>query len=450
LGVITLVFENNRPTAFVLPSVINASADSLIEQAVESWNSTRSDFPELGRRYSAREQQEREYFLDDCLDRIERELFRPPRSSADGEIAVARLTSLAVELATCALGIDNPYIDSLLREGFSTIGLELARSARLIDPEVSMADVLQACRNAWTAGALQLLFGRELRLTPALFAYSMLYPYSDNYLDDRAIPAAAKLRFSGRFRARLAGMDVAPDGIREETIWDLVGLIETQYPREHFRGVYDALLEIHRAQQDSIVQMQRKGGDEFPVLRLSVKKGGASVLADAYLATGIPAPKEVSFAFNWGVLLQLSDDLQDLREDYRAGSVTVFSKALSNRESLEFLTNRTFHFSEKVLGAAENLTGGSGILKQLLTASSRSLLIRSVACVAEYYTDGYARELESYSPFRFGFLRDRERRLSKRQKMMGQLFEMVTGSPSEYESGEQRVPRATMLAAPTR
>ncbi len=240
--------------------MINASADSLIEQAVESWNSTRSDFPELGRRYSAREQQEREYFLDDCLDRVEQELFRPPRSSADTELAVARLTTSAVKLATCALGIDHPYVDSLLREGFSTIGLELARSARLIDPEVSMADVLQACRNAWTAGALQLLFGRELRLTPALFAYSMLYPYSDNYLDDKVIPAAAKLRFSGRFRARLAGVDVTPCGVREETIWDLVGLIESQYPREHFPGVYDSLLGIHRAQQDSIVQMERKSG----------------------------------------------------------------------------------------------------------------------------------------------------------------------------------------------
>ncbi|MDQ2776715.1 MAG: hypothetical protein M3Y57_17620 [Acidobacteriota bacterium] len=408
--------------------MIDASSDGLVEQAVESWHSTRSDFPELGRRYSAREQQEREYFLDDCLDRIERELFRLPRSSADAELAVARLTTSAVKLATCALGIDNSYIDSLLREGFSAIGVELARSARLIDPEVSMADVLQACRNAWTAGALQLLFGRELRLTPALFAYSMLYPYSDKYLDDRAVPAGAKLQFSHRFRERLAGVDVAPHGVREETIWDLVGLIETQYPRENFPGVYDSLLAIHRAQQDSIGQMQRKrGSDDFPVLRLSVTKGGTSVVADAYLATGTPTFKEVSFAFNWGVLLQLSDDLQDLRADCRAGSVTVFSKAVSNRESLDELTNRTFHFSEKVLGTAENLAGGSGILKQLLTASSRSLLIRSVACLAEYYADGYARELEAYSPFRFGFLRSRERQFSKRQRAMRQLFEMVAG-----------------------
>ncbi len=35
---------------------------------------------------------------------------------------------------------------------------------------------------------LQLLLGIPVRVTPAIFAYSMLYPYGDNCLDDPAIP----------------------------------------------------------------------------------------------------------------------------------------------------------------------------------------------------------------------------------------------------------------------
>lgn len=52
--------------------------------------------------------------------------------------------------------------------------------------QVTTKDILQASRNAWTARALQMLLGRDMGLTPAIFAYSMFYPYADNYLDDPA------------------------------------------------------------------------------------------------------------------------------------------------------------------------------------------------------------------------------------------------------------------------
>ena len=93
----------------------------------------------------------------------------------------------------------------LLKGGFAAIGTELAREARRFDPAVSTADILQASRNAWTACGLQMLLGRKMRLTPAIFAYSMLYPYTDNYMDDPATPAEAKLGFSARFGRRLEG-----------------------------------------------------------------------------------------------------------------------------------------------------------------------------------------------------------------------------------------------------
>jgi hypothetical protein len=399
----------------------------LSEEALECWQSSRCDFPGLGRQWQEREQQERENLLDGCLGRIEGELRRVPRSSAEAEEAVARLTTSAAALATCALGIEDSYVDSLLREGFSAMGVELARRARELDARVSMADVLQACRNAWTAGALQLLFGREMRLTPALFAYSMLYPYSDNYLDDARVTPEAKLLFSERFRDRLAGENVAAGNSREEIIWRLVGLIESQYPRPAYPGVYESLLQIHRAQQDSIIQA--RGGD-VPVLKLSVTKGGASVLADAFLAAGSLFEEEASFAFQWGVLLQFSDDLQDFREDSKNGSLTLFTKAARDGEPLDALTSRTFHFGANVLAKVDGLACGGNILRELLTRSSRSLLIRSAACAAEFYTPSYVRKLEAYSPFRFEFLRSRERRFARRQKSVRRLFELFAGGES--------------------
>ena len=69
-----------------------------------------------------------------------------------------------------------------------------------------------------------------MRLTPSIFAYSMLYPYTDNYLDDPSTSLAAKLEFSGRFRQRLEGYAIAALNEQEATIWRLVEIIEEEYP----------------------------------------------------------------------------------------------------------------------------------------------------------------------------------------------------------------------------
>jgi hypothetical protein len=50
-------------------------------------------------------------------------------------------------------------------------------------------------------------------------------------------------------------------------------------------------------------------------------------LADACLARGWLDAEESHFSFEWGMLLQLGDGLQDVREDKERGSTTLFSRA---------------------------------------------------------------------------------------------------------------------------
>lgn len=415
---------------------------------MERWHASSADFPELGRRYSAEEQQRREKLLDDWTDSIDRFMRSMPRSRTEAEQTLARITGVVVQLATCALDFEHPHIESLLREGFSQIGTELARCARELDTEVSLTDILQACRNAWTASGLQLLLGIDMRLTPGIFGYSMLYPYSDNYLDDPATSGAAKLRFSTRFRQRLQGEQITPANEREAIIWKLVGLIESQYPRGRYPQVFEALLAIHQAQQESILQMERRRTSELDVLSVSVTKGGTSVLADAYLAAGSLTEREARFAFHWGVLLQLSDDLQDVRQDGRRGSSTLFSQA-AGREPLDQLTNRMFHLAGQVMADIARLPNGSQDLQELLTRSSRTLLIRSAASAPELYSRQYLSEIESYSPFRFAFLRNREQRFFRRARSYARMFDLLIdkmlGGDAPDLHARSKAPAATAL-----
>jgi hypothetical protein len=411
-----------------------------LDETIALWNESSEDFPELGRRFGVNEQEAREAKLDRFLGAVRAELRAIPATRAERGRARERITTAFVEFAGAALDLEDRHIELLLKGGFSGIGTDLGRQARRFDPEVPAADILQACRNAWAACGLQSLLGCPMRVTPAIFAYSMLYPYTDNYLDDAAVSRDAKLGFSKRFQKRLSGQPVDAANRHEEQIWGLVGMIEGQYPRCDFPQVYDALLAIHRAQEESLSLMRAAEPVDF--VRLGFQKGGTSVLADAYLAAGSLDTPEVQFAFEWGVHLQLADDLQDVREDRADGVLTVFSEA-AGRVALDALTNRTFALARTVMGRVKDLASGHNTLRELIERSAQSLVIRAAGDVPEFYTPDYLRRLEGYSPFRFGFLKQRREQLSRWSGAYAQLFESFLAG-DEDEAAFPLLPSALM------
>jgi hypothetical protein len=395
--------------------------EAQVAQTIAVWESGAARPAQDGLRYSANEQQKRENAYDQGLLAVERELKRFPRTKQDRLNTQDRIVAAFARFSATAMDLDEETVQ-LLTNDFLPVGTRLARWARRFDPSLSMPDIIQACRNAWTACGLQPLLGERVAITPAILGYSLLYPYSDNYLDREDISSAAKLRFSERFRDRLRGEQLSAQDDREAALWTLVHLIEEQYPRAHFPQVFDCLLAIHQAQEESIAQL-RGPSDDAEVLRVSCAKGGSSVLADACLAHGWLSEQERRFSFEWGVLLQLGDDLQDVRDDMRRGSVTLFTHAAGLGRPLDGLVIQLLNFSEQVAGRMDSLPDGSETLKKLLRMSWRSLIVGAVANSREFFSSGYLAEAERWSPFRFEFLRSRNQRLTSRQGLYATLFE---------------------------
>ncbi len=127
-----------------------------------------------------------------------------------------------------------------------------ARMARDFAPMISSDDIYQAGRNVITANLIQLLLGLPARVTPSIFAYSMLYPYTDNYLDDQSIPMETKVSFNKRFRHRLLGEEIEPANSHEVDISSLIRMIENEWNRQDYPQVYESLLSIHKAQTLSL------------------------------------------------------------------------------------------------------------------------------------------------------------------------------------------------------
>ena len=122
-------------------------------------------------------------------------------------------------------------------------------------------------------------------------------PYTDNFLDDPAVPPEAKRAFNERLARRLDGEDLAPTGDRERAVYELVAMIERQFARARHPQVYESLSAIHRAQVRSLGLLRRAASPyEVDVLGISFEKGGISVLADGYLVAGSLTPAQVEFS----------------------------------------------------------------------------------------------------------------------------------------------------------
>lgn len=413
-------------------------------QTAGLWNGcARSSLPALPR-LTPKQQRLREKAFDQGLSAVEGEARRKPRSQAEKQAVQQRLTTLFPRFAAAALGFDAETID-LLTQGFLPIGTEFTHWTRSYDPTLSRNDTVQACRNTWIACGMQSLLGRPMELTPSIIAYSLLYPYSDNYLDDRRISTTEKHGFNDRFRRRLQGQSLPAGSQREAAVWAMVEMIEGEFPRPQFPQVYESLLAIHQGQQQSLAQLRRDGdrpltGEE--ILRISCAKGGTSVLADACLVEPKLTAEESRFAFEWGVLLQLGDDLQDLREDLARGSQTLFTRAATEGLPLDSIVAQLLNFGEHVAARMERLEKGSRLLKDLMHTSWQLLILMAAADAPEFFSPGFLAELEPSSSFRFAFLRARKQRLSKRKALYPFLYEAFL-----EDAGSCEVKNAGMIAS---
>jgi hypothetical protein len=190
--------------------------------------------------------------------------------------------------------------------------------------------------------------------------------------------------------------------------------MEETYPFQRFPDVYRSLQAIHRAQIESLrLQSPTPSEDAAEVLRISVSKGGTSVLADGYLVAGQLDPRQADFLFGYGVVLQLLDDLQDVSRDRAAGHRTLFTCAVA-KGPMDGLTEHLCSFMHCVFQSAELLATSNGqALRELMARSCRLSIQNAVAMNPDLFTREYSARQEAGSRFGFSFIRERRKTSEK-------------------------------------
>lgn len=380
------------------------------------WWDTSCGTPELGPPVPRGQQRDNAREAERLLDDVARALESYPETEEARRLWRDELEGKLRRFGCERLGWPQGYHSLLFADEFFEATRSFVRQARAFEPAVGVDDVGQALRNVWIANSLQMLLELPVRLTPGVFGYSMLYPWTDNYLDHPLVEPAAKAAFNDALARRLAGERCRPASRHQGQVFELVARIEDEHPRAERPAVYESLLAIQRAQVASLRQQAGCGPYEADLLGLSVEKGGASVLADGYLVAGALTPSEAEFAFGYGVFLQLLDDLQDAPGDLALGHMTVFSQP-AGRWPLDRLAARLHRLTSRVVDESARFSEPRYAERlDLIRRNCTLLLVGAVAEHRELFSRGFVSALEERWPVDFASLRRLRRRASRRYR----------------------------------
>ncbi len=288
------------------------------------------------------------------------------------------------------LGWPEGYRELLVAEDFWRSTVEFTRAAHEFAPRIAPEDLFQALRNVWIINSVQMLLDQLVRCTTASYAYSMLYPWTDNLLDSSEVSDAHKRDFNRRLGDRLRGEPIPSSSEHEDQVFRLVGAIEVSLPRADHPAVYFALQAIHAGQVASLSQ-QRAGSTEEALLEVTVRKGGSSLLPDGYLVDPDLDAERERFLFGYGVFLQLLDDLQDVSSDLAAGHETLFTVA-ARRGRLDRETAKLGHLIDACLDAPGPFSDRAfDDRRDLIRRNCRALLVGAVAEERKRFSWGFRR-----------------------------------------------------------
>ncbi len=376
--------------------------DALASQYARRWRDTIPAFASRGRLFSLAEQHENEMMVRESLPTREGGPLTPEQQRYSSAQLKNSVRNIILQTISSGRRLE---VTGLLDSFFSGAD-QFAHRAKNFDANLQNDGIFQALRNLWIVNSLQAAFGVPVRLSPSGFAYSLLYTYTDNYLDDTCVPKIAKEAFGSEFERRLEGLEVDSAFTHWSRIQQLVRMIEDEYPRSTYPEVYQSLLAIHRAQQNSLNQCDQTGND---ILELSIRKGGTSVLADGYMAKGRLTATEREFSFGYGVFLQLLDDLQDVEEDLQAGSETLFTQA-ARRGTLDKITMRLAAFIQNTLDSISPIVRSRLVgLSELVLQSCSGIILESIALHPEKFSAELVNHCEVYSPLTFDAIRSLHR-----------------------------------------
>lgn len=373
------------------------------EQQPEGFPVFLMENPDIFWKSDIRQKKENEALVQEFSERIQKKLQQNPKNAEDPKQWEQDFMEFLEKETILSLSkwISPKLLDSIKRETTHFID-----KVRNFDKTLNQAQIWQTLRNYFIYAMIAEMQGEEQNARNPILAYSLLYPYTDNYIDDKRVSAREKERYNRMIALKLKGQAAIPENLLEEKTCCLLDMILKDYEGEKQKRVAETLLQLLEAQNQSITQQSADVAEE-QILEISIWKGSTSVLADYLFAASNWLEDEEKFYLKFGFLLQLVDDLQDIKEDRELGSHTLMTQTKEQRR-LEQCVNQLLWFSWNVI---REFNPKNPEIKGFVLKNCVEISLLAAAMNQQFFSKEYLKGLEPYLPFSLEFLKKKKKYL---------------------------------------
>lgn len=380
----------------------NSVKADCLNKTRDEWLAAKHTFPGFLAGISKETKAQNEQYIQTISDDF-RKLLKSFPINPNGREQWKKKTTTLLEAVFCEetiIGIHHS-MDQKTLAAFQDELKDFLRHVREFAPELSLEGIGQAIRNYIVYAMFKEINQVKSCFSMACFGYSMLYPFTDNYIDSEKNSDKEKTEYNQIIRDKIEGKDVQPKSLHQLRTCQLLQMIESEYPGKRDSSIFVLLLMMLEAQEGSLRQ-QNKILTLTPAERLDISlyKGGLSVLIDRLFVNKEITENDLVFYFEFGFFLQLADDLQDIKEDSIQGNQTIFTgDPHSKRE--EEIVNKLLHFVQRIFDAyqAENDS-----YKHFILSNCYQLIYSSIVRSKAFFSKEYLDKLEKYLPVTYQFL----------------------------------------------
>ena len=378
------------------------------EHIIPKWNSLSEDFPDFLPIYTDEEKTDNESLLSSLIPNFRNSMIayhEQPSKEIENHIKSKLHDVIDIEHI---IHIKEHISKELFSDFEQNLELFLEKT-KAFDETLSPENIWQAMRNYLIYCMIVNLQGEKQNCRDTILGYSLLYPYTDNYIDKLHRKATDKNSYNQLIRKTLMGENMIPTNFYEEKTKQLLLLVQNNYSEDFIRkeNASFLLLLMLEAQEKSIKQIHKLGAKKLStdeILHISVYKGGLSVFIDYLFSIDFDfssvTEEEMIFYLCFGLILQLADDLQDIAEDKKNHSQTLMSYT-KNKEQLEHTVNRLFHFTHTCI---LNFSPRNTQLHTFTLQNCELMLLAAIAKNAKYFSKAYLEKIEQHLPFSISFL----------------------------------------------
>jgi len=376
--------------------------DYCLGKVKNEWMESKDSFPTFLIAISTKTRSENETYIQSVSDDFKKQCNKFSRVPIRRKKWKRETLNLLKQVLSTELIIGiHRFINQTTLDSFQENLTEFLRHIRQFAPELSMDGIGQAARNYIVYMMFNELNQLDHCFNTACFGYSMLYPFTDNYIDSKSYSAGEKKQYNQIIRDKIEGNITHPNSIHQKKTCDLLQEIESKYPRNNDSTIYTLLLMMLEAQEDSLQQQNTiKALTSEERLDISLYKGGISVLIDRFFVEKEITEEDLIFYLEFGFFLQLADDLRDINEDRSDANQTIFTLDFQF-EQQEKIVNKMLHFLQRIMESyqAENAT-----FKDFILSNCYQLIYISVAGSKSFFSKEYLDQLGAYLNVSYLFL----------------------------------------------